>query len=305
MGGTLVSVVILTAFIVVSIVAIKAIVYSVRKAAFLKQYGITDLAKSIKIKKKKGYGPNYFELKYPYWAVSKKDGTADLRVKKNYIVWQKSTLYVDNYELTTKQPYELLGVVKEIRAQGVQIKLCREEKEKYFSIKKRKEIFVCDADIQKLVDYYSEKPTNFEGLCAKLFDNMGYISKVTPQTNDGGYDILLNKAEEKVIVECKCYSIKHKIGRPAIQKLVGANNIVSAKRMIFITTSDFTPAAISYAKEVGVELINGHTLLDILQKQGFMNESKTKVTMEEYQLNVSDLHLHVPSDIYVKYFRDY
>ena len=36
---------------------------------------------------------------------------------------------------------------------------------------KKKETFACNSDIQKIVDYYSEKPTDFEGLCSELFES--------------------------------------------------------------------------------------------------------------------------------------
>lgn len=39
--------------------------------------------------------------------------------------------------------------------------------------------------------------------------------------------------------------------------------------MIFITTSDFSGVAISYAEEVEVKLINGNKLMELLHKQGF------------------------------------
>ena len=162
--------------------------------------------------------------------------------------------------------------------------------------------FACNSDIQKIVDYYSEKPTNFEGLCSELFESLGYIAKLTPPTNDGGYDILLTRGGEKTIVECKCYSIGHKVGRPNIQKLVGANNVVLADKMIFITTSDFSGAAISYAEEVEVKLINGNKLMELLHKQGFIEKEKVKINVMECQLETADLYPYVPRDIYESFF---
>lgn len=35
----------------------------------------------------------------------------------------------------------------------------------------KKETFACNSDIQKIVDYYSEKPSDFEGLCSELFES--------------------------------------------------------------------------------------------------------------------------------------
>lgn len=254
-----------------SIYIVKSIFDSVIKRNFSKSYGTGKLPRSIKVRKKSNEkGNNYYYLNYPYWSVSKKDGTADRRVKKNAIIWEKSNLYVDNYLVFSKRPYDLVEVVRRLRSQGVKIDLCKEEKKKRAELLKKKEAFAHNNDIRKIIDYYSEKPTNFEGLCSELFESLGYVAKQTPPTNDGGYDILLSKGAEKTIVECKCYSIEHRVGRPSIQKLVGANNIVLANKMLFITTSDFSVAAISYAEEVGVELINGNKLMELLDKQGFI-----------------------------------
>lgn len=286
-----------------SIYIVKSIFDSVIKRNFSKSYGTGKLPRSIKVRKESNEkGKNYYYLNYPYWSVSKKDGTADRRVKKNAIIWGKSNLYVDNYLVFSKRPYDLVEVVRRLRSQGVKIDLCKEEKKKRAELLKKKEAFAHNNDIQKIIDYYSEKPTNFEGLCSELFESLGYAAKQTPPTNDGGYDILLSKGAEKTIVECKCYSIEHRVGRPSIQKLVGANNIVLANKMLFITTSDFSVAAISYAEEVGVELINGNKLMELLDKQGFIEKEKVKINVMECQLEIADLDPYVPRDIYERFF---
>ena len=286
-----------------SIYIVKSIFDSVIKRNFSKSYGTGKLPRSIKVRKESNEKEkNYYYLNYPYWSVSKKDGTADRRVKKNAIIWEKSNLYVDNYLVFSKRPYDLVEVVRRLRSQGVKIDLCKEEKKKRAELLKKKEAFAHNNDIQKIIDYYSEKPTNFEGLCSELFESLGYAAKQTPPTNDGGYDILLSKGAEKTIVECKCYSIEHRVGRPSIQKLVGANNIVLANKMLFITTSDFSVAAISYAEEVGVELINGNKLMELLDKQGFIEKEKVKINVMECQLEIADLDPYVPRDIYERFF---
>lgn len=289
--------------IAVSLCVVKSILNNIIKSYFSKQYGIGKLPKSIKVRRKKDrLEKNYYKLKYPHWSVSKKDGTADRRVKNNSIVWEKSELHVDNYLLFSKRPYDLIEAVKMLRIQGVEIDLCEEEKKKRSNLVKKREAFAHNTDIRKIIDYYSEKPTNFERLCSELFQSLGYVAKLTPPTNDGGYDILLNNGIERIIVECKCYSTEHKVGRPSIQKFVGANNIVLADRMIFITTSDFSASAVSYAKEVGVELINGCKLVELLDKQGFFEKEKVEVGVMECQLKVLDLYPYIPNDIYERFF---
>ena len=171
-----------------------------------------------------------------------------------------------------------------------------------FWLLKKKQVFIDDGSINKIVDYYSEKPTDFEKFCADLFASMGYKYKLTPPTNDGGYDILLIKNGEKVIVECKCYSPDNNIGRPYIQKLVGANQIVGADKMLFITTSDYSAAAVTYAEEAGVELINDLGLLKLLKKKGFLKKENAVVSDKECELQIKDMQPYVPKDIYEKYF---
>ena len=155
-----------------SIYIFKSIFDFVIKRNFSKLYGIGKLPRSVKVRKKSNEkGKNYYYLNYPYWSVSKKDGIADRRVKKNYIIWKRSKLYVENYLVFTKRPYDLLRVVRKLRLQGITIDLCKEERIKRADLLKKKETFACNSDIQKIVDYYSEKPTDFEGLCSELFES--------------------------------------------------------------------------------------------------------------------------------------
>lgn len=268
---------------------------------FCKKYSIKKLPKSIKIKHQKKKDKNYYILKYPYWSVSKKDGTADLRIKYNNIIWQDSILYIDSKILLSKRPDDLLYVVQMLRKQNIKIELSREEKIKYEKIYKKKKAFSNSNDIGFIIDYYSQNPTKFENLCARLFENMGYTSKLTPPTNDGGYDILISRDNATAIVECKCYSIEHKVGRPTVQKLVGAN-IVSADKMILITTSDYSSSAISYANNVGVILINGKNLMKLLNTYMSFERSDFEISISECQLKIPDMYAYVPRDIYELYF---
>ena len=59
-----------------SIYIFKSIFDFVIKRNFSKLYGIGKLPRSIKVRKKSNEkGENYYYLNYPYWSVSKKDGT--------------------------------------------------------------------------------------------------------------------------------------------------------------------------------------------------------------------------------------
>lgn len=290
------------AVLFVGIHLVSILIDKTKRNRFSRRYHIHKLPKGVKVKKNPRPRRNRYILNYPFWANSKKDGTADLRVKDNEIIWDKSFLFVDGAVLEFERPYELLSVVKELRCHGVEIQLSKEEKEKYKRLKRKKDFFAQSSDIQKIIDNYVERPTDFERLCALLFQKMGYGTQVTAKSNDGGYDIVLWKGQSKAIAECKCYAIGNKIGRPAIQKLVGANNIALADGMVFITTSEFSSYAVSYAKEAGVELVDGHRLLKLLNEYVFFGEQERGLYMEECYLEVSDMRPYVPEDIYEDYF---
>lgn len=293
------------AILLVFFICIAALMYFVdqwiQKSNFCKKYGLVSLPKGIRIRQERDNGCNEYELKYPYWHIQKNDGTADKRYSGNYIIWPESHLWVSHYKLSAKKPTVILDVVQALRDAGIKVEMNEEERKKKKRLEKQKQLFACDATIQNIVDGYKDCPTEFEQMCAELFRKQGYQCKVTPKTNDGGYDISMQKEDTTAIAECKCYSVRHKVGRPEIQKLVGANVIQQAQKMFFITTSSFTPEARAYAKETEVTLVSGQQLLSMLQKYGFPKQ-EIKVKRTEWQLSIRDLKKFIPADIYWDYF---
>ena len=67
------------------------------------------------------------------------------------------------------------------------------------------------------------------------------------------------------IAECKLYTADM-VGRPLIQKLVGANATQRADKMVFITTSRFSKPAVDYATEQKVWLIDGEELQRMIDR---------------------------------------
>lgn len=113
-------------------------------------------------------------------------------------------------------------------------------------------------------------PKEFEDMVAGLYRKMNYSVVQTPYVNDGGKDAILEKNGIKYYLECKRYS--HPVGRPLIQKLVGAMNGERIGSGIFVTTSDYTQEAITYAKRCNVELIDKTKLINLCKL--YMEENK-------------------------------
>lgn len=273
-----------------------------RRNEFMEQYGLYDLPDDIHIGKRDKFAEeNVVIFRYPSWIIAKKDDTEDRRYRNNAIQWETSCLYMDDYVITCEKPYKLLELVRVLRQNGIWIESCDEEKRKYSALYQKKVSIRQMTSIQGIIDAYSQCPTDFEWFCAELFEKMGYKARVTPPRRDGGYDIELEYEAGRYIVECKCYAQLNKVGRDQIQKLVGAN-IVMADGMIFVTTSRFSTDALDYAGQVGVELIDGERLLQLIHEYMTVENGDVTVALEEWQLNVEDMRNYVPVDIYNAYF---
>ena len=281
---------------------IKTIINLINKKKFEHEYDI-KLETGIKVNKSRNNSiANRFELNYPKWTYSNKNGTKNRVRKNNFLVFYYSTLYLKKFILRTKSPIQMIDLVKKIRDKYGDDIIGRtwEEENKYIELNRKKDLINKSDEIQTIIDEFTDNPTDFEIFCADLFRKIGYEAEVTSKTNDGGYDIILNKYFEKSIVECKCYAQNHSIGRPMIQKLVGANQEVKADNMKFITTSKFSKEAILFANETGVELIDGKKLVEIINKY-YKKTSNITILRSEWELNYKDLQKFYPPDVEVLY----
>ncbi|MBK1854998.1 restriction endonuclease [Verrucomicrobiaceae bacterium 5K15] len=116
-------------------------------------------------------------------------------------------------------------------------------------------------------------PYRFEQLVVDLLFAMGYggsreeAATVTQKSNDGGIDGIINEDRlglDVIYIQAKRY--QSTIGSKEIQSFVGALAGKQANKGVFITTSDYSRAALSYAETVTqkVILINGSRLADLM-----------------------------------------
>jgi len=112
-------------------------------------------------------------------------------------------------------------------------------------------------------------PYFFEQLVLDLLLKMGYggsdseSGEITPKSYDEGIDGIIKEDKlglDKIYIQAKKW--EKSVGRPEIQKFVGALHGKRAKKGIFITTSDFSKDAYEYVNnlDVAVILIDGEKL---------------------------------------------
>ena len=123
----------------------------------------------------------------------------------------------------------------------------------------------------KKINFYK-----FESIVIDLVVKMGYggskieISQsLTKKSNDEGLDGIINEDKlglDRIYLQAKRWS-NTTIGRPEVQKFVGALAGKGAIKGIFITTSTFTKEAITYCENLTsqkIVLVDGNKLVELM-----------------------------------------
>lgn len=124
-------------------------------------------------------------------------------------------------------------------------------------------------------DIYGLHPRRFEELVEDVFKNLGYRTRLTKATRDGGRDIELYDAGNKqVMVEVKRYAANRKVGVSIVRQVRGVKFIAPEfSKAIIVTTSSFTKDAIREAAdnrlrdfiEFDIELMDSDNLLRAME----------------------------------------
>lgn len=116
-------------------------------------------------------------------------------------------------------------------------------------------------------------PTFFEQVVVELLVKMGYggsrrdAGERIGQTGDGGIDGIIKEDRlglDTIFIQAKRW--QGSVGRPEIQKFVGALQGQRAKKGVFITTSFYTAEAVEYATRIDTKVV----LIDGKQLAGLM-----------------------------------
>ncbi|BDH61475.1 hypothetical protein MTP04_16050 [Lysinibacillus sp. PLM2] len=132
-------------------------------------------------------------------------------------------------------------------------------------------LFNCDGGS---VLAYQIQGKEFEVFLAKLFDEMGYYSEVTPH-NDFGIDVIIIKDKIKTGIQAKCYGEGRTIGVEAVNEVCGGAGVWNVQKKMVITNRYFTKNAFITAKSNNIELIDRDGLQLLIQKYKEIKEEKS------------------------------
>ena len=105
--------------------------------------------------------------------------------------------------------------------------------------------------LQNREEIYNLSSREFEELVAELFKQQGFDVELTPETRDGGCDIIATKniggLPFMLLIECKKYAKRNPVGVNLVRSLLGVQGDRKANKAVLVTTSRFTKTAREFA----------------------------------------------------------
>ena len=151
--------------------------------------------------------------------------------------------------------------------------------------------------LELLSKVQSSTPAFFENLVVELLVKMGYggsikdAGKAIGKSGDEGIDGIIKEDKlglDVIYIQAKRWN--NVVGRPEIQKFVGALAGQGAKKGIFITTAKFTKEARDYQpkNETKIVLIDGEQLADFMIDYDLAVSQKDKYVIKQIDYDYFD-----------------
>jgi restriction system protein len=109
----------------------------------------------------------------------------------------------------------------------------------------------------------------FEAVCESLFAQAGFAARTQSHGADGGVDIWLYSRHAEgpaAVVQCKHWRGKP-VGVKEVREFYGVMASQKLQRGTFATSSVFTPEALRFGKENGVNMLDARALLALIAKR--------------------------------------
>jgi restriction system protein len=114
------------------------------------------------------------------------------------------------------------------------------------------------------VDATNLTPIEYEMHCAELLKASGWVVRTTPKTRDGGADLIAEKHDWRLIIQCKRYS--QPVGNKAVQEVHSAKGLYNGNLACVVAPTGFTKQAQREAKSHSIHLLH-HSALPAFAEQ--------------------------------------
>ena len=155
---------------------------------------------------------------------------------------EKEEKQIQNQKEKERLEQERIRLIKGDTSQEVKLNEAIEEKKR-----QEKEI---ELGYQNVENGYE-----FEEYVAKLYEKLGYKTKVTRKSGDQGADIIADKDNKRYVIQAKFYSSS--VNNKAVQEVVASIGMYNADYGIVVTNNTYTSSAVELAKANNIELVDG------------------------------------------------
>ena len=132
-------------------------------------------------------------------------------------------------------------------------------------------------NVPQEIDTSDIPPYEFEKECARILNKKGFNARATKGSGDQGVDVLAEKNNIKIAIQCKQYS--KPVGNKAVQEVIAGKNFYNAQYATVVSNAPFTPSARKLAAKCGVILLDVR-MLDNL-------EEHLKIADNSLNINIS------------------
>lgn len=106
--------------------------------------------------------------------------------------------------------------------------------------------------------------TQFEEVVGEAYRRQGFAVTQTPAGADGGIDLVIRRATDTYLVQCKQWRT-HRVGVKVVREMLGLVTARRATGAIVVTAGEFTNEAKDFAARQPVELIDGPRLAQLIR----------------------------------------
>ncbi len=118
---------------------------------------------------------------------------------------------------------------------------------------------------KRLEELQSLNPDAFEEWVGARFRDQGYRVEVAGAQGDHGIDLVVSRAGERAIVQCKNYRA-WSVGEPVLRDLFGAMHAAGADRAYLVTSGRLTDPASAWVRDKPIEVWDDERLAQLSAK---------------------------------------
>ncbi len=132
-----------------------------------------------------------------------------------------------------------------------------------------------DGELYEMKNAVQSLPSeDFEMLVAAIYQRQGYRVKMSAGLSGGrGGDFMLQRKQEKLLVQCKKLNPDHKVQVDRVRELQEAAAAAGATRGMYVASCGYSWDARNFGNAKGVTLINARTL-DVLITEAFQKSGE-------------------------------